>query len=70
VSNRQARFLRRLAERRQAALQAAEPRATDRRLQERRTEGLTGAALDARLKQLGITDRRAGPRRSGADRRR
>jgi hypothetical protein len=49
-----------------------DPRAgEDRRQAERRSENLTGQALDARLAELGITgDRRKGQRRTGGDRRR
>jgi hypothetical protein len=43
----------------------------DRRQAERRTEALSGDALDARLAELGITaDRRTGDRRQGDRRRR
>jgi isopropylmalate/homocitrate/citramalate synthase len=72
VSRREHRFLRRLAERRQAAIEAADPRhVEDRRQAERRTESLTGEQLDARLRELGITtDRRQGQRRQHRDRRR
>jgi hypothetical protein len=71
VSRREHRFLRRLAERRQAAIRAADPRhIEDRRQAERRTESLTGEQLDARLRELGITDRRQGQRRQQRDRRR
>lgn len=74
VSRKAERFLRRLAERREAAIRAAEPRKVeDRRQAERRAEPLTGKALDQRLAELGIgQDRRRAPgdRRSGSDRRR
>jgi hypothetical protein len=72
------RFARRLRKRREQAARAdpgvkfgaADPRTPgDRRAAERRTEALTGDALTARLRELGITDRRAGERRQG-DRRR
>jgi hypothetical protein len=46
---------------------ALDPRSgEDRRRAERRTESLTGKALDDRLAELGIThDRRTGQRRTG-----
>jgi hypothetical protein len=49
-----------------------EPRSgEDRRQAERRTESLTGKALDDRLAELGIThDRRTGQRRTGDRRQR
>jgi hypothetical protein len=51
---------------------AIEPRSgNDRRQAERRTEALTGKALDDRLAELGITgDRRQGQRRTGDRRQR
>jgi hypothetical protein len=76
MSDRRARFLRRLAARRAAGeagqkFGADDPRRDDRRQAERRTEPLTGEALERRLRELGLThDRRVGQRRSGADRRR
>jgi hypothetical protein len=73
--SRKARFLRRLEERRRLAggsrFGAADPRdPDDRRQAERRTETLSGEALEKRLRELGITDRRRGDRRTGGDRRR
>jgi hypothetical protein len=48
----------------------ADPRAgEDRRQVERRDTSLSPAEVERRLKQLGITDRRRGQRRSGGERR-
>ncbi len=74
MSDKAAQFARRLAARLAARQAAAEPRqVADRRTEQRRADPpLTGAALDRRLAELGITaDRRGGgDRRSGRDRRR
>lgn len=73
------RAARRLRKRREDAARAdpgvkfgaADPRdPDDRRQAERRTETLSGEALEKRLRELGITDRRRGDRRTGGDRRR
>jgi hypothetical protein len=81
VSRKGERFLRRLAERRAKIehreaklaerMARQDPRIVeDRRQVERRSEALSGQALDDRLRELGIDDRRRGDRRSGGDRRR
>lgn len=73
MSDRRARFERRLAAR-IAAREAVEPRQAERRDQRRRADPpLEGEALEARLRELGIgQDRRRAPgdRRSGGERRR
>ena len=74
--SREARFLRRLAERRAATATgnkfgAADPRQIpDRRQEERRDPSLTPAQIEARMRELGISgDRRSGQRRSRGERR-
>jgi hypothetical protein len=76
------RAVRRAAKKRAAAEKAAAKLAEraadlgarpdeDRRQAERRTEPLTGAALDRKLRELRVDhDRRAAERRKGGDRRR